>query len=285
MEIDLAQLDQEAESFVQDLGIPPCPAIITRIVREARAEDPDFNRVAALISTDVTLSAAMLSTVNSAYYGLRKKAETVHRALVFLGLQTCTQLVTRLMLRHAFPVSNSAAMKRFWASAARGSLLAGLIARHCRAIDPELASTYALFREAGMPLLLAQFPGYEQLMVAESMHSGKALVDAEEAKFQINHARVGLQLARNWDLNADMCFAIYHHHDYGINPDAYDDAPVTSKTLVAIGLVADGLAAQVGHYSNPEWEQSKDFALDTLSLADDDIEELESAARGLSSQG
>jgi len=285
LDFDFTQLDEDAEAFVKGLGIPPCPAIVTRIVREARAEDPDFNRVAALISTDVTLSAAMLSTVNSAYYGLRKKAETVHRALVFLGLQTCTHLVTRLMLRHAFPVSNHPAMKRFWATAARSSLMAGLVARHARSLDPELASTFALFRDSGMPLLLARFPGYHELMAPEVINGGKALLEAEQLNCGINHVRVGLQLARTWELTPELCLAIYHHHDYASGGIDEAGAPPLSQRLVAVGLVADGVAAQLGRTVNQEWEESRDYALETLSLTEDDLEEMALAASRLSSSG
>jgi len=283
MDIDIDQLDHEAEAFVKNLGIPPCPAIITRLVREARADDPDFNRIAALISSDVSLSAAMLSTVNSAYYSLRKKAETVHRALVFLGLQTCTHLVTRLMLRSVFPVSNSPAMKRFWAAAARASLMAGLVARHTRSVDPELASTFALFRDSGIPVLLAQVPLYETLLTADKMYGGVALLGAEAELCALTHARVGFLLARNWDLLEEMCIAINRHHEYASDQPLLADDPELSKRLVAVGLIADGITTELARVKNPEWEQSREFALDLLSVTEDDLEEMTTAARSLSS--
>jgi len=245
-------LDQEAEAFIQDLGIPPCPAIVTRIMKETRLDEPDFNRVAALIQTDVSLSAAMLATVNSAFYGLRNKAETVHRALALLGLQTCSHLVTRLMLRQAFPVSNHPAMKRFWSSAARGSLLAGLVARLTRSVESELASTYALFRDAGMPLLLAKFPAYASLMTPERMYQGPGLLEAEDACCGMAHNRVGFQLSQKWDLIGELSLAIYHHHDYATSEDKRAGAPALSERLVAVGLVADGAAAQLSGTLNEE---------------------------------
>lgn len=96
------QLAVEAEKAVKDLGIPPCPAILGRIMRESAAVDPDFRKIGEWLSADVSLAAAMLKTVNSPFYGLQRKAETVHQALMFLGLRTVSLIVTRLMLRQVF---------------------------------------------------------------------------------------------------------------------------------------------------------------------------------------
>src|SRR5687768_5242935 len=117
---DIAQaiegLDDEVERLVKQLEIPPCPAILTRIVREMNSDDPNLSQVSKWVAEDVGLAAAMLKTVNSPLYGLRNKATSVQQALILLGLRHVAQLVTGLLLRQAFPVAQSAAMERFWST-------------------------------------------------------------------------------------------------------------------------------------------------------------------------
>jgi len=36
-------LDQVAERIAKEVRIPPCPSVLTVLVREMRADEPDFN--------------------------------------------------------------------------------------------------------------------------------------------------------------------------------------------------------------------------------------------------
>src|SRR5215510_12304751 len=132
MQTDLEVLSREAEGIAKSIGIPPCPAILTKLVRETRSDDPDFNRLGDLIGTDVSLAAALLKTVNSPFYGLRSKATSIRQALVLLGLRNVTNLVTGLLLRQAFPVNASAGMEEFWEYSTGIARAGACLARHVR---------------------------------------------------------------------------------------------------------------------------------------------------------
>jgi HD-like signal output (HDOD) protein len=274
MEADLALLDTETESFLKNLGIPPCPAILVRLTAMVRGDDPDFHAIAELVSADVALSATMLSTVNSAYYGLRTKATTVYRALSLLGLHTCTQLLTRLTLARSMPAADTPAMKRFFATALRNSIIAAIVARSTRLVDPELASTFVLFRDAGMGLLIARHERYGQLLEPAVLYQGVGLLDEELTLCGVNHARVGFQLARSWELATETQLAIFNHHTYGVDAERRAAAPRLALRLVAIGLVVDTAACRITRMPNREWEENREFALETLDLDDADIDEI-----------
>lgn len=49
-------------------------------------EDPSIDEIEEIISRDVTLTYALIKLVNSAYFALRRKVQSVHQALVVLGL-------------------------------------------------------------------------------------------------------------------------------------------------------------------------------------------------------
>ena len=69
-------LDHEAERIVKQIGIPPCPAILTQLLQEMRADEPDFKQIGKLIAGDVGLAAALLKLVNSPFYGLATPASS-----------------------------------------------------------------------------------------------------------------------------------------------------------------------------------------------------------------
>lgn len=62
-------------------------------------EEADFNEIEGLIARDVTMTYALLKLVNSAYFALRNEVESVHQALVVLGIAQLRQWIYVLSLR------------------------------------------------------------------------------------------------------------------------------------------------------------------------------------------
>ena len=151
--------EHDIDQIVREIGIPPCPAILSRFSAEMQQEEPDMRKLAELIASDMALSAALLQVVNSPFYGLRSKATNAHQALAIIGLHAGANLVTGLILRQAFPAGGSAPMQRFWDKSASVTAAALLVARQVRGIDLDEAHTYALFRDCGMPVMLGNLAG------------------------------------------------------------------------------------------------------------------------------
>ena len=274
MATDSALLDVETEDFIGKLGIPPCPGILVQIMRAIRVDEPDFNHITKLISADVALAAGMLKAVNSSYYGLATKVTTVHRALAVLGMNAGTQILTRLALAKAMPGSDTPAMKRFWANSLRYSLIASVVARMTRAIEPELCATFLLFRDAGMGVLLAANPAYAEVMNPATLHDGQSLLDAEMAICGTNHTRVGFSMARSWELSMETQLAIFNHHTYGAHPQLRSGAPRNALRLTAIGLVVDVTACRIARLPCVEWDRVGAFAMECLELDESDVDDI-----------
>lgn len=267
-----AAIAHESERAARELGIPPCPAILASFSAEIRSADPDLNVLATLIGADVALSAALLKTVNSSFYGLQCKATSVKQAMSILGLRACANLVTGLLLRQAFPNGSNRQMKRFWeASSGLGAAAAGIAAR-LRGINPDEAHTYALFRDCGMALMIRRFPIYADLVEENCDKPGAQLIVMENARFRYNHARVGYSLACEWLLPDSMCKAIlWHHQPESISASFRDLEPANPK-LVAFGLLAEQLIAlRSGRGVCPDWREAEEFVLGTLEISAEEV--------------
>jgi HD-like signal output (HDOD) protein len=240
-----AQLDQAAEDAVRTIGIPPCPMILTGVVREMRAEDPNFRRIASLISSDVGLAATTIKTANSAFFGLPRPAGTVQDALTYLGVATIAQVLTGLLLRQAFAVSESAAMTTFWERSSGRAALTAKLAQTLRAVDSSVAYTFGLFRDCGMAIMLRKFKGYAELLTGDTA-DGLLFVHLENERFALDHARIGRFLAHSWQLPETLCNAILHHHDADAMRGAHVSLEPASMRLIALAALVDHLDA-AGH--------------------------------------
>src|SRR5688500_2256836 len=233
MEQETAALDHEVEQIVKSNGIPTCPAILTKLVREMRDDDPDFTKIGRMIGADVGLAAAMLKTVNSPFYGLRSKATSVPQALALLGLRNVAQLVTGLLLRQAFSGANSREMEEYWESSSSVALLTAWLAPKVKGVNRDDAYTFALFRDCGIPVLMTTFD-YDPAPCGTA--DPAAMLAAEHENYGVDHAALGYQLATSWLLPDSTCQAVLGHHNYG-----QDDLPASSAKLIALALAAEWL--------------------------------------------
>lgn len=270
METAVLSPDQDAEAIVRDLGIPPCPEVLLKVLREMRQDEPDFARIGNLISADAGLAAGTLETVNSAAFGLRTKVASVDRALALLGLRKVKDVVTGLLLRETLSVADSAALDHFWDTSAGIAQTAALIAGPLAKLDRDDAYTFALFRDCGIPLMVRRFPEYDRFF-ASAISGARAFTAAERAHFAVDHACVGSHLARKWQLPEDMAEAIALHHEYDVL--AAGNTPDATCRLVAMTLVAEHVHARCTTGQDCiEWVKGGDVALEILGATPADIE-------------
>jgi len=274
-------IDSEVDHLVRQIRIPPCPSILTRIVREMHSPEPDLNKVSQWVAADVGLAAAMLKTVNSPLYGLRYKATSVMQALILLGLHNVAQLITGLLLRQAFAVAKSPSMDHFWAHSAGMAAACMLVARELKICDPNQAYTFGLFRDAGMAAMRDKHASYEDILTGEAFDGSAPITAVEMARYGVTHAHVGAYFGTSWHLNESVWKAILLHHDYDKWPGRARELAVRTA---AMGLVAEEVYARHERdVSCPEWPLGGGTALSVLDLDENGVENLrEELGRALS---
>jgi hypothetical protein len=188
---EIDTLDLEAERIINEIGLPPCPAILTTLMREMRADDPDFVKLGKLIGSDVSLAAAMLKTVNSPFYGLRSKASSVQQAIALLGLRNVAEMVTGLLLRQTFTGGASEVLEEFWEVSSAVAVLSALLARELRGKGRDEAYTFALFRDCGMLAMLGNFDAYKPQLPGSKAQGEGSVTEIEEQLHGVHHARLG----------------------------------------------------------------------------------------------
>lgn len=269
------------ERTLKGISIPIRPQVLAQLDGELRKEDPEPRVVVRLIGGDVSLSAAVLKTVNSPYFGLARKITSVAQAVSLLGLRGAAQIVTGLVLRSTV-TGRAESLERFWDSAEK---VAGISSRIASAIPRgprDDAWCFGLFHDIGIPLLMQKIADYRQTLAIADQTTDRPFTAVEEERHATDHATLGFLVARGWFVPEHICEAILNHHD----PSAFEDAGLVSapaQTLIAINILAEHFHDEYFRLrSNSAWERMGGPALDHLGLHDDDYcdlrEELTSLA-------
>lgn len=260
------------DALLRSIRIPPRPSLLMDLQAELAEDDPSPRSIARIIGNDVGMSGALLKLANSPFFGAARKAKSVEQAINFLGINQCAALLTGLLARQAID-GGSGALNQFWDTSARRAESLVFIARRLRIAPPDIAHTFGLFCDIGVPLLMDRFADYADTLAIAGRDTLRRFTEVEDAQHSTNHAAIGCLLARNWGLSPDVSWAILHHHDYAVlDDDATDDA---IRSLVAASVLAErGIARYHGNRDSLEWEKGGEPACRHLGLDAGEVEDL-----------
>ncbi|CAN7577627.1 HDOD domain-containing protein [Pseudoduganella sp. LjRoot289] len=260
------------DALLRSIRIPPRPSLLLDLQRELAQPDPSPRRIARIIGNDVGMSGALLKLANSPFFGAARKAKSVEQAINFLGINQCAALLTGLLARQAI-AGEDGKLDSFWDTSARRAQALVFASRKLRIAPPDIAHTFGLFCDIGVPLLMARFPDYKETFALASQDAQQKFTAVEDLRHSTNHAAIGCLLARNWGLSPDVSWAILHHHDYAVmDDDATDDAV---RSLVALSVIADKAIQRYNGYSDSlEWDKGGETACAHLGLSEDETADL-----------
>jgi len=263
---------QAIDDVAKSIPIPACPDLMINLQRELRQEDPDPRKVAAIISRDVAMSATLLKAANSSYFALKRKAETVEQAIGFIGMTQCASIMLGLIARKALG-NNGPSLARFWDVSDKRAMAMALLSRRLHVSKPDVAHTFGLFCDIGIPLLMGRFPDYVETLRMANESADVRFTTIEDERHGTNHATMGSLLARSWGLSPDIVIAIRLHHEYEIIPDSV--TPDEIKGLVALGLLVEkAIQDYQGKNRQSEWEKGGGLVLDALGISEDEVLDL-----------
>lgn len=262
--IDDAQMDK----VLCGIQIPAQPRALIEIQDELRLPAPDIKRVSSIVSKDVGLSAAVLKTINSPFYGLRTKVESIQRAAVLFGLPNISNLVRGIALRQTMSkVSTGLELDHFWDHASEVANIAIFLAIKFRFENPDEYYSLGLFHDAGIAILAQKFDDYHEILREGNSMFGGNMVFAEDAKYQTNHAIIGYYLARSWNLSDSLAQAVLHHHNAdNLLPDRAEHL-LRNQMLAVLKLASHISHAHSALGEDGEWEKIAPAVLAFLNLS------------------
>jgi putative nucleotidyltransferase with HDIG domain len=245
---------------------------LSQLIRDDRSSAADFEKV---IRPDLALTANLLRVANSAYFGLRNRAESVRQAITLLGLKRVFDVATSAALAPAIPArlpGYEVDARTFWIHSAAVAVLSERIAAELRLKTPDLLFTAGLLHDVGK-LAVCAFVAEEQEQILALTSAGRPFVLAEKDVLGVTHAELGGSVAEAWSLPQAVAWSARWHHAPTAAPADVD------ATLVALVHVADALAHQLG-FGADAGELARNIDLEAASRLGLNVRRLESVASG-----
>jgi len=225
--------------------------------------DPDVSNkeIAEVVGLDPGLAARVLRAVNSAWFGLRGRVDTIAKAISMIGTAELHSLVLATSAAQAFRnISHKLIdMETFWQHSVRAALAARHFAESALGRRKESVFLAGLLHDVGQLVILHELPG-EATRVLEAVRAGAPRGDVERALLGFTHAEVGAVLLERWNLPASLTAPVRWHHDFeAANEHATEAALVHLGSLVSHFMETDESTGDApGIAAPPEvWAQAK----------------------------
>lgn len=270
------QLDkQHIQKVLNGISIPPQPQILLDLQQEKKRGFPNLNNVANLISKDVGLSAVVLKTINSPFYGLPQPLNSIQQAVMLLGANNIINIVTASVLREVVKGKASINLDKFWNRASDVANICLSLARKFHLDNIDDAYVLGLFHDSGIAMLARKFENYKEIQTIANATQERSLAQVEEDNFQTNHATIGFYLSKSWYLSDEISHVIRDHHDLkqlllpGVEHQRRNDLMAVLRTASNIFHSYDRMSAE------PEWPMIRDDILEKLGLSESEYDDIE----------
>jgi len=270
-------LDSRTMEIVEKLieDSPSLPVHVHRlldIITDPRSEAVD---VANAASADPGLVSRILQAVNSSYYGLSKKTDNIHFAIVLLGFDEVRKIALQVSFSGLFREGKGGDgydTTGLWKHSYLVSVCAETLGRAESTRRAGELLTLGILHDIGKFALFRLAVAMKEKGVAPH-RSGKdlensPLLEKEDALFRVNHPIVGSMLARKWDLTERICTVLeYHHHPSFFPPDTIPEEYLRDVATVS---VSDAIVNRMSGRDNAPEPAAEYFEIIGLSPPVDD---------------
>ncbi len=235
------------ERIFEDLEVPPCPEVVTTLMRELDNPDIEIGEIVRILESDAALSARIIATANSALYGLASQVSSISKAVSLLGLKEIGNIALGYALVKASrdPDRDLFDMRAYWSDTLMRAIFARALSAKSHLGEPEEAFAGALFQDIAMPVIMGQWFDVYARVFNSWIRQGGVLSRHEEEILSWTHAQAGAWIAGKWEMPDILICAIGLHEspveDIGrLGLDESSLLPVRLSSLLPSALMAYG---------------------------------------------
>jgi putative nucleotidyltransferase with HDIG domain len=257
------------------LVLPAMPATAARVI-ECLEAGTHQDKAAGLLEQDPVLALEVLRLANSASFAPRARVESIAHAMTMLGASRLRTLLVTASARQVF-VSRNRAIRdmtaALWTHSIGVATVARQIAVRAAFQDKEAPYMAGLMHDIGKPIVAIHLLDLER-SVSRSQQDHWIEPNEWLGIVQDVHRPVGVAVAKQWNLSAEICKAIQDCIEY----DAIERASASNAVRFA-----NALAKREGVYAGAIDMEQVDTVLmigrSMLGLDDDAISALSTALR------
>ena len=267
-------------------NLPSLPHIVLKLIKACEQETTSVSEISKIIEKDPSLCTKVLRLVNSAYYGLSHRIETVDKAVAFLGINAVRNIAICASVYEAFSQTKEYGifnLKLFWWHSLACAVMSRLIAKRSGYSRLNAAFLSGLLHDIGRLVLWTNLPKeYGELL--ERCEGQPDLLLAGEIQLGASHCEIGAWVLHRWNLGSFLADPVLYHHE----PIAriLSGLPLVRIVYVANALCKEGvegedqgaakIAEQVFGFTGAEVKelliQANEELLETADFLDIEIE-------------
>ena len=246
------------------------PDVAFRIDAMVSDENAGASEFGAAIEADPALSVALLRIANSSLYHSGGEIGSVAQAVTVVGLRQVRDLAFGICAREAFDgIPNELiTVEDFWKHSLYCATAAQSLATSVRACPGESLFTCGLLHDIGHLVMFNQAPNRCRKALQLSLDTNDGLTPflSEREVFGFDHAAVGAELARQWQLPDNLRKCIEFHHE----PFAEEEIPDSVLVVHAansIAVLAELDSLELADAPPMDVRVTSKFGLDADSIA------------------
>ncbi len=249
-------------------NLKPIPAVTNQLLAVVDNPDSSMEDIANVIQYDPAITASVLKTCNSAFFGLKNPAESIKDAVNMLG----TDQVIELVLLKSGAQALSGKQKGYglekgamWRYSVSSAVIAKQVAVKFSLKNKNTIFTAALVKDIGKTILenhVSDASGKINDLVENKEFSFR---EAEKKVLGIDHTELGALIAKMWKFSPRMIKIIRNHH-------LADGKMITDKEVATVYL-ADCICMMMGQGVGSDGlsYRFKSEAMKELGLSADDV--------------
>jgi HD-like signal output (HDOD) protein len=205
------------------------PVAVARISTILEREDFRVRDVAEAIGQDPALTARLLKIVNSPYYGLSGRIETITRAVGLVGADVLYGLALTTSVMQGFRKIPTCLvnMNDFWLNSLYCGVIARLLAREASVLHSERLFVAGLLHRIGALIIYMRLPDKAREILLAAAGDDRLIPGLEKVRLGFTYAEVGMELAKAWKMPAALQEAIRWH----LEPDQAENYRLEASLL------------------------------------------------------
>jgi HD-like signal output (HDOD) protein len=259
------------------------PHIVARLAQLINDDNSTLGDFEEIIGLDPALVGRLLTLVNSSYYGLVRKVDSVSRAIALLGMKNLHNIAVTDALKGMFKEgegNSGFSQDRLWIHCAATGICSKMVAERIFSVNGDDAYLSGILHDIG---LIVEWQGAEEqfLKVCDLLQAdGPSIIELEQEYLGTDHCEIGYLLAREWQIPETLCEAIRDHHTIREDISPQSPAGILQISEYIIGqldfTVKEGIPVILSPLLTEHIQQNID---EYTVLAEDVPEEIERARK------
>ena len=209
-----------------DVKLGSLPSVFHKLVEVVNDSRSSATDVAEVIANDTDLVARLLRVVNSPFYGMTAKVDTISRAVTVVGSNQLVSLAMGISLVASFKgiPEHLVSMRNFWEHSIACGMAARILASYRRISNTERFFVAGILHDIGRLIMFKLMPVHSTHLFHTAYSENRIVQQCEKDIMGFTHDRLGGLLLKAWRCPVSLEKNVRYHHLPGMAPTVQEAA-------------------------------------------------------------